>query len=200
MKVLVLNCGSSSIKYQLFVMPARTVLAKGMIERIGSREAALVQQDHHGAALGLVADGLLRLPDRLRRSPALEVFLEPQDRKIERGHFEPSACMAGLFCGVGVSIGQGMAEMARLRVRMSLNDGDPSGHRVPRERLACTCADRQRLSLHPRSVNASRTRNHGVTLHSALNPQPLVVCTERCRRCTESERGTGAGGTNGWGE
>jgi acetate kinase len=44
MKVLVINAGSSSIKYQLFDMPARTILAKGMIERIGEPEAALVQQ------------------------------------------------------------------------------------------------------------------------------------------------------------
>lgn len=48
MKVLVLNCGSSSIKYQLFVMPARTLLAKGMIERIGEPQAAIIHQDQHG--------------------------------------------------------------------------------------------------------------------------------------------------------
>src|SRR5688572_32518497 len=48
MKVLVLNCGSSSIKYQLFVMPARTLLAKGMIERIGDTQAAIIHQDQHG--------------------------------------------------------------------------------------------------------------------------------------------------------
>ena len=35
MKVLVLNCGSSSIKYQLFDMPAEKVLAKGVVEKIG---------------------------------------------------------------------------------------------------------------------------------------------------------------------
>ena len=36
MKILVLNCGSSSIKYQLFDMLAdETVLAKGLLERIG---------------------------------------------------------------------------------------------------------------------------------------------------------------------
>lgn len=34
MKVLVLNCGSSSIKYQLFDMPSEEVLAKGLIEKI----------------------------------------------------------------------------------------------------------------------------------------------------------------------
>ena len=42
MKILVINAGSSSIKYQLFDMPGRDVLAKGMIERIGSPEAQLV--------------------------------------------------------------------------------------------------------------------------------------------------------------
>jgi acetate kinase len=35
MKVLVLNCGSSSLKYQLFDMKDETVLAKGLVERIG---------------------------------------------------------------------------------------------------------------------------------------------------------------------
>lgn len=35
MKVLVLNCGSSSIKYQLFDMPKEEVLAKGVVEKIG---------------------------------------------------------------------------------------------------------------------------------------------------------------------
>ena len=35
MKVLVINCGSSSLKYQLFDMTDETVLAKGLIERIG---------------------------------------------------------------------------------------------------------------------------------------------------------------------
>ncbi len=45
MRVLVLNCGSSSIKYQLFDMPARSLLAKGMVERIGDREAAMIHQE-----------------------------------------------------------------------------------------------------------------------------------------------------------
>ena len=45
MKVLVLNCGSSSIKYQLFDMPARTLLAKGMVERIGEAKAAMIHQE-----------------------------------------------------------------------------------------------------------------------------------------------------------
>lgn len=35
MKVLVLNCGSSSIKYQLFDMTTTTVMAKGLVQRVG---------------------------------------------------------------------------------------------------------------------------------------------------------------------
>ena len=35
MKVLVLNCGSSSIKYKLFEMTNKEVLAQGGIEKIG---------------------------------------------------------------------------------------------------------------------------------------------------------------------
>ena len=37
MKILVLNCGSSSIKYQLFDIDdnQHTVMAKGLLERIG---------------------------------------------------------------------------------------------------------------------------------------------------------------------
>ncbi len=35
MKIIVLNCGSSSIKYQLFNMPSKDVIAKGVVEKIG---------------------------------------------------------------------------------------------------------------------------------------------------------------------
>ena len=39
MKVLVINCGSSSLKYQLIDMEKEEVLAKGNFERIGEQEA-----------------------------------------------------------------------------------------------------------------------------------------------------------------
>ena len=35
MKILVINCGSSSLKYQLIDMEGETVMAKGLCERIG---------------------------------------------------------------------------------------------------------------------------------------------------------------------
>lgn len=42
MKVLVVNCGSSSIKFQLYRMPEEAVLAKGVVERIGEDSARLI--------------------------------------------------------------------------------------------------------------------------------------------------------------
>ncbi|MBO7635522.1 MAG: acetate kinase, partial [Paludibacteraceae bacterium] len=35
MKILVINCGSSSIKYKLFEMSSKKVLAQGGVEKIG---------------------------------------------------------------------------------------------------------------------------------------------------------------------
>ncbi|MHB9028409.1 MAG: acetate kinase, partial [Candidatus Latescibacterota bacterium] len=39
MKVLVINCGSSSVKYQLMDTENESVLAKGIVERIGFEDA-----------------------------------------------------------------------------------------------------------------------------------------------------------------
>jgi len=41
MKILVINCGSSSIKYKLFEFPKKTEVAKGLIEKIGERSSAI---------------------------------------------------------------------------------------------------------------------------------------------------------------
>lgn len=41
MKIFIVNCGSSSIKYQVFDMTDESVLAKGLVERLGSGEAEL---------------------------------------------------------------------------------------------------------------------------------------------------------------
>ena len=37
MRILVLNSGSSSIKYKLFDMADRSILASGLVERIGKQ-------------------------------------------------------------------------------------------------------------------------------------------------------------------
>ena len=72
MKILVLNCGSSSLKYQLFDMDTQDVLAKGLVERIGiegsklthkpaGKDSAVVEKDmpNHKVAVQLVLDMLV---------------------------------------------------------------------------------------------------------------------------------------------
>jgi len=72
MKVLVVNSGSSSIKYQLFNMTDESVLAKGLVERIGisdsiinhypsDGESVVTHQDipNHRVGIKLMMDALL---------------------------------------------------------------------------------------------------------------------------------------------
>ncbi|MBF8436779.1 acetate kinase [Halanaerobiaceae bacterium Z-7014] len=71
MKILVLNSGSSSIKYQLFNMENENVLAKGIVERIGIDDSFLehevngdeivIKEDipNHSKGISLVIDALL---------------------------------------------------------------------------------------------------------------------------------------------
>lgn len=71
MKVLVVNCGSSSLKYQLFNMNDESVLAKGLVERIGLEGSLLTHQPagkdkvvlnadikNHSIAIKMVLDSL----------------------------------------------------------------------------------------------------------------------------------------------
>ena len=44
MKVAVINCGSSSIKYEVFGLPDFVMLATGLIEKIGGSEGRLRQR------------------------------------------------------------------------------------------------------------------------------------------------------------
>jgi len=71
-KVLVVNCGSSSLKYQLVDMTDESVLAKGLVERIGIEGSVLTHQPaeknktvieadikNHSIAIRLVLDALV---------------------------------------------------------------------------------------------------------------------------------------------
>ncbi|MDD5704479.1 MAG: acetate kinase [Kiritimatiellae bacterium] len=75
-KILVINSGSSSLKFMLFSMRAETMLAKGLVERIGAPSANLAYQrngeaktdeaisaDNHGQALEM-ACAMLAHPER----------------------------------------------------------------------------------------------------------------------------------------
>jgi acetate kinase len=56
MKVLVLNCGSSSIKYQFFDTVQQVALAKGLVERIGMSGAVLNHSRSDGDSVRIVGE------------------------------------------------------------------------------------------------------------------------------------------------
>lgn len=56
MKVLVINCGSSSLKYQLFDMTDELVLAKGLVERIGMDGSILTHTPGEQEKVRITAD------------------------------------------------------------------------------------------------------------------------------------------------
>ena len=44
MRIFVLNCGSSSVKYKLYDMDNEQVLAEGRVERVGQENATITHQ------------------------------------------------------------------------------------------------------------------------------------------------------------
>lgn len=72
MKILVLNCGSSSVRYQVFGMSDERLMAKGVIEKIGLPDATLTHRPtggdkveicteipDHATAISMVVDALV---------------------------------------------------------------------------------------------------------------------------------------------
>jgi acetate kinase len=69
-KILVINCGSSSLKYEVWRMPQRVSLGRGIVERIGELKGKIAQKTpkgdytrdiqvpHHKAAMELVREAL----------------------------------------------------------------------------------------------------------------------------------------------
>lgn len=56
MKILVLNCGSSSIKYQFIDTEKQFALAKGQVERIGMSSAVLTHKRHDDEQIKIVGE------------------------------------------------------------------------------------------------------------------------------------------------
>ena len=67
MNVLVVNCGSSSLKFQLINYDNRDVMAKGICERIGI-DGRLVYEPKGGSDRGCYAGSHNRYPDGPGRS------------------------------------------------------------------------------------------------------------------------------------
>ncbi|MFP4430804.1 MAG: acetate/propionate family kinase [Spirochaetota bacterium] len=68
--ILVINCGSSSLKYELFEMPSRESLGRGFVERIGEGMGSISQEsvngrltkevpvENHSAAMRLMTEAI----------------------------------------------------------------------------------------------------------------------------------------------
>ncbi|MGF2055330.1 acetate/propionate family kinase [Vagococcus fluvialis] len=56
-KIMAINSGSSSLKFQLFVMPEEELIVKGLFERIGSKEGIEFSNTLNGEKKSLTIDG-----------------------------------------------------------------------------------------------------------------------------------------------
>ncbi len=77
-KVLVVNSGSSSLKFMLFDMKGEKMLAKGLVERIGSPNANLV----YSRAGGAKSNSAVSAPDHAAALKAVLAVLVSPDRGV----------------------------------------------------------------------------------------------------------------------
>ncbi len=74
MKILVINSGSSSIKYQVFEMPQQNVICSGMVERIGLENAKVIYKSG-----GNTYEQVTEVPDH--RTGLQKIYLQLIDEK-----------------------------------------------------------------------------------------------------------------------
>ena len=79
MKVLVINAGSSSLKYQIIEMDNETRLCKGVVERIGEQNARLVHEPE-GKSKYIIEAPILNHTDALKK--VLEILLDKEQGVI----------------------------------------------------------------------------------------------------------------------
>ena len=114
MNVLVVNCGSSSLKYQLLDMTTETELAKGLFEKIGDQDAIFTHKRpdaeklervepilDHKQALKILLDilvdaefGVISSMDEIDAIvPALRAFVLPGGyQSVSFGHIARTVC------------------------------------------------------------------------------------------------------------
>ena len=109
MKILVINAGSSSLKYQLIDMETEAVMAKGLCERIGIevwREIAespstrfWVSEERAAIVIARVIKGdTLSYMRPLRREMFMEIYRRVLDIKSVRQELSLRACCAKAVC------------------------------------------------------------------------------------------------------
>ncbi|EHQ91439.1 acetate/propionate family kinase [Desulfosporosinus youngiae] len=80
MKILVINCGSSSLKYQVIDMATKNAIGKGLVERIGLAGSVLTHRTKSGAKEVITAE----IPDHtVAIKLVLEALVSPHYGTIE---------------------------------------------------------------------------------------------------------------------
>lgn len=92
MRVIVVNAGSSSIKYKVFALQDRNILMEGMLERIGTREACL---KHHRLTVSDDWEEIIETRPIANHSEGLEFILDVA------GRFPTTRGAPGEFFGFG---------------------------------------------------------------------------------------------------
>ncbi len=104
MKVLVVNCGSSSLKYQLIDMPSEELLCKGLVERIGIDGSVIKHEKigqekfvletpmkDHTEAIGHVIDAILDAEHGVAKS--MDEIGAVGHRLVQGGEKFTSSCL-----------------------------------------------------------------------------------------------------------
>lgn len=80
MKILVINCGSSSIKYQLFDMTDESVMASGIVEKIGT-ESAIIKYEVTGKEEKVFTSEILDHREGMKK--VLDLLMDKEDGVIQ---------------------------------------------------------------------------------------------------------------------
>jgi acetate kinase len=92
MKILVINCGSSSFKYQLLDMTDRSVLCSGLVERIGADMGSLVHKKAPGSDAERKFTEERPFPDHAAGMTRVMEMLTDKETGVIRDLSEIAAC------------------------------------------------------------------------------------------------------------
>jgi acetate kinase len=153
MRIIVFNCGSSSLKYRLIDMPSETELAAGEAERVGPKTALPGCIHHHVGAKK--EDLALDMPDHGAAFTAVMKLLERD------AHLVPEAIGHRMVHGGAIFKGHVIVDDVAFRHLEEVQDLAPI-HNPPALRLLAAC--RQLYSKLPETVVFD------TAYHSTLSP------------------------------
>jgi acetate kinase len=179
MRIVVFNCGSSSLKYRLIDMPSETELAAGEAERVGPK-TALPGCIHH-AALGQKEDHTLDMPDHSTAFAAVMKLLERDSRLV------PEAIGHRMVHGGSLFKSHVIVDETALKNLHEVQDLAPI-HNPPALRLLVACRQ-----LYPR---LPETVVFDTAFHSTIGPAARAYALPHQLATTHGFRKYGFHGTS----